>query len=133
MGSVVVYPVVIHKDERSDYGVSVPDLPGCVSAGSSLSLAFAGAREAIYCHAEGLLIDGDRLPEPSAGEDVDLDGGTLAYVDVDIDKLSTESERVNVTLPKWLIAMIDSVAGNRSKFLAESAMKALEAERRKTV
>ncbi|MGD0900707.1 MAG: type II toxin-antitoxin system HicB family antitoxin [Thermoguttaceae bacterium] len=23
------YPVVLHKDKRSDYGVTVPDLPGC--------------------------------------------------------------------------------------------------------
>ncbi|MCP4151812.1 MAG: hypothetical protein GY757_28975, partial [bacterium] len=25
------YPVVIHKDKESDYGVTVPDLPGCFS------------------------------------------------------------------------------------------------------
>ncbi|MCB0185038.1 MAG: type II toxin-antitoxin system HicB family antitoxin [Caldilineaceae bacterium] len=30
------YPVVIHKDEESDYGVSLPDLPGCSSAGKAL-------------------------------------------------------------------------------------------------
>ena len=99
MGYVVVDSIVIHWDEASDFGVNVPDLPGCVPA----------------------------------GEDVELDGRTLAYVDVDVDKLSTEPERVNVTLPKWLIAMIDSVAGNRSKFLAELAMKSLEAERGKAV
>jgi HicB_like antitoxin of bacterial toxin-antitoxin system len=30
------YPVVVHKDPDSDYGVTVPDLPGCFSAGETL-------------------------------------------------------------------------------------------------
>jgi predicted RNase H-like HicB family nuclease len=33
------YPVVIHKDLDSDYGVTVPDLPGCFSAGTTLDEA----------------------------------------------------------------------------------------------
>lgn len=125
MGSVVVYPVVVHKDDTSDYGISVPDVPGCVSAGATLSEAFEGIREAIYCHAEGLLMDGEHLPTPSTGEAIDVDGGSLAFVDVEMDKISSEVERVNVTLPKWLIGLIDQQTGNRSRFLAESAMKAL--------
>ena len=88
-----------------------------------------GIREAIYCHAEGDLIDGEQLAEPSTGEELDLDGGVFAYVDVDMHKLSTETEQVNVTLPKLLIAMIDAASANRSRFLSESAMKALEAKR----
>lgn len=125
MGSVVVYPVVVHKDEGSDYGISIPDVPGCVSAGASLAEAFEGIREAIYCHAEGMLLDGEALPAPTAAENVDLDGGQLAFLDIDIEKISGEMERVNVTLPKWLIAAIDQKASNRSRFLAESAAKAL--------
>ncbi|MFC1574414.1 type II toxin-antitoxin system HicB family antitoxin, partial [Candidatus Latescibacterota bacterium] len=27
------YPIVIHKDKNSSYGVIVPDLPGCFSSG----------------------------------------------------------------------------------------------------
>lgn len=30
------FPVVIHKDTDSDYGVTIPDLPGCFSAGTTL-------------------------------------------------------------------------------------------------
>jgi hypothetical protein len=29
------YPVVIHKDESSDFGVTIPDIPGCFSAGDT--------------------------------------------------------------------------------------------------
>ncbi|MBN0609850.1 type II toxin-antitoxin system HicB family antitoxin, partial [Pseudomonas aeruginosa] len=28
------FPVVLHKDPDSDYGVTVPDVPGCFSAGA---------------------------------------------------------------------------------------------------
>ena len=32
MGSI--YTGLIHKDTDSDYGVSFPDLPGCITAGA---------------------------------------------------------------------------------------------------
>jgi predicted RNase H-like HicB family nuclease len=56
------YPVVIHKDSDSDYGVSVPDLPGCFSAGESVEAAITSVSEAIECHIEGILIDGEDVP-----------------------------------------------------------------------
>ena len=41
------YPVVMHKDEESGYGVSVPDLPGCFSAGETLEDAIESVHEAV--------------------------------------------------------------------------------------
>ena len=41
------YPVVIHKEKRSDYGVTVPDLPGCFSAGKTSTECLSMAQEAI--------------------------------------------------------------------------------------
>ena len=41
------YPVVIHKDKASDYGVTVPDLPGCFSAGDTMEDALTSVIEAI--------------------------------------------------------------------------------------
>ncbi|WP_427033403.1 type II toxin-antitoxin system HicB family antitoxin [Enterobacter hormaechei] len=52
-------PVVIHKDADSDYGVTVPDIPGCYSAGESVADALKNAKEAVLFHIEGLLEDGD--------------------------------------------------------------------------
>ena len=52
------FPIVIHKDRDSDYGVTVPDLPGCFSAGNTTDEALSNAIEAIECHIEGLLLDG---------------------------------------------------------------------------
>jgi predicted RNase H-like HicB family nuclease len=47
---MTAYVALIHKDPDSDYGVSFPDLPGCVSAGSTLDEAIALAHEALALH-----------------------------------------------------------------------------------
>jgi predicted RNase H-like HicB family nuclease len=57
--------IAIHKDPDSDYGVTVPDLPGCFSAGSSFFEAMEMAKEAINLHLEGMLDDGQEIPELS--------------------------------------------------------------------
>lgn len=48
------YPVVIHKNNASDFGVTIPDLPGCFSAGFSMVEALQQVKEAVECHLEGL-------------------------------------------------------------------------------
>lgn len=57
------YSIVIHKDPDSDYCVTVPDLPGCITAGDTLADAQNQALEAIQCHIEGMLLDGEPVPE----------------------------------------------------------------------
>ena len=57
------YPIVIHKDSDSDYCVTVPDLPGCITAGATFEDAQNQAAEAIQCHIEGMLLDGEAVPE----------------------------------------------------------------------
>ena len=90
------YPIVVHKDEESGYGVSVPDLPGCFSAGDTLEDAIESAREAVACHLEGLLMDGEAIP-PQRSLEAHRVGdnyrdGIWALVDVDISKLSSRGE-----------------------------------------
>lgn len=57
------FPVVLHKDADSEYGVTVPDVPGCFSAGKTVSLAFENIKEALSLHYEGLVADGEPLPQ----------------------------------------------------------------------
>ena len=59
------YPVVIHKDPDSDFGITIPDLTGCFSAGSTIEEAINMAQEAAECHIEGLLIDSEPIPTPN--------------------------------------------------------------------
>lgn len=84
MPSRFVYPVHIHKDADPDSGVSAPDLPGCASAVTTIEEAFDGIREAIACHIEGLLFDGEQVPLPQPCHAIVADGGALGCVGVSI-------------------------------------------------
>ncbi len=70
------YIGLIHKDADSDYGVSFPDFPGLVTAGTDLDDARAMAEEALSLHIEGLAEDGEAIPEPSTLEAVVADAET---------------------------------------------------------
>jgi predicted RNase H-like HicB family nuclease len=78
-------------DAKRAYGVVVPDLPGCFSAGDTLDEALTNAREAILLHLEGLLDYGLSFPKPSTIEQLrskrSFRGWTRAIVDVDVSEL----------------------------------------------
>ena len=124
-------PIVIHKDESSGYGVTVPDLPGCFSAGDTLDDALSSAQEAIECHVEGLLMDGEPLPasKPLQAHQANetFAAGTWALVDVDMSKLSDKSVRVNITMPARVLAVVDAAASrageSRSALLTHAALE----------
>ena len=59
------YVALIHKDVDSDFGVSFPDLPGCVSAGRTHDEAHAMAAEALGLHLDGMAQDGAPIPVAS--------------------------------------------------------------------
>ena len=59
------YLVVLDPEpDGSAWNVSVPSLPGCFTFGATKAEALERAQEAIRCHIEGLLIDGEPVPEP---------------------------------------------------------------------
>lgn len=113
------YPIVIHKDLESDYGVTVPDILGCYSAGSTMDEAIAMAKEAIECHLEGLVMDNEAIPLCSSIENLqtntEYDKGVWVLVDVDISKLSVKSKRVNITIPEHLLNTVDQYAKQRGE------------------
>ena len=59
------YLVHISRDPDSDWGASVPDLPGCVATGATIEAAEASIRDAIQFHLDGLREDGIEIPSPS--------------------------------------------------------------------
>src|SRR5271156_5207711 len=64
------YIALIHKEADSDYGVSFPDVPGCIAAGATLDEAREMAEQALAFHLDGLEEDGEALPEPFSLETV---------------------------------------------------------------
>jgi len=86
--------------------------------------------EAIECHLEGLLLDNEPIPLPTAigayTENPDYAQGIWALVSVDLSKLSGKSKRINITLPERLLTQMDRYAvahgQSRSGLIAEAAM-----------
>jgi predicted RNase H-like HicB family nuclease len=121
------YIGLIHQDADSDYGVSFPDFPGVVTAGTSLDDAQAMAEEALALHVDGLVEDGEALPEPSSLDAVmelpDSKGGVAIRVAV-------KRQHPNVTLPEDILERIDKSATSRgltrSAFLTRAAKRELE-------
>lgn len=129
---MVQYIALIHKEAASDYGVSFPDLPGCVTAGSTLDEARAMAQEALALHLEGLAEDGEPIPEPSSLEAVMTDPVNRDGVAILVmAETKAKIVRVNITLPDDTLREIDQYAEahgfTRSGFLAQAAKRAMAA------
>jgi len=128
------YIGLIHKDADSDFGVSFPDFPGLITAGTSLDEARIMAEEALAFHVDGLVEDGEAIPEPSSLEDVmaDKDNHTGVAVLVTLQAEATKVVRVNVTIPEDVLHQIDQYAErhgySRSGFLTAAAKKAMRNE-----
>jgi predicted RNase H-like HicB family nuclease len=121
------YIALIHKDEGSDYGVSFPDLPGCVTAGVDLDDARRMAEEALGLHLDGLEEDGEPIPEPSSLESVmaDRENRSGVAILVKAPQKAARAVRVNVTVPEDDLERIDRFANEhgytRSGFLLRAA------------
>ncbi len=58
------YLVRINKDPDSDWGASVPDLPGCVATGKTIDIALRRIQRAVALHLQGMREDGIKPPVP---------------------------------------------------------------------
>jgi predicted RNase H-like HicB family nuclease len=121
------YIAYLHKDSKSDFGVSFPDFPGCVTAGKSLDEASRKAPEALAFHIAGMIEDGGKIPKPSKIDDLvsdpDRQNAVAFLVTADFHKAKTV--RVNVTARENQIAVIDRLAREagmtRSAYMVQSA------------
>lgn len=128
------YPIALEPGTDSTaWGVVVPDLPGCFSAGDTAEEAFGNALEAIAAHCEMLTEDNQDIPLPSPLEshqaNPEFTGWAWALVDVDLTRYEGKAEKINITVPRRLLARIDDYTKNhhlsRSGFLAEAARRAM--------
>jgi predicted RNase H-like HicB family nuclease len=123
------YIALIHKDPGSDYGVSFPDFPGCITAGATVDEARRMAEKALAFHIAGLVEDGEPVPQPSHLEDVMGDPENRDAVAIFVP--ARKNVRINITVPSDVLAEIDRYAEGRgltrSDFLTEAARRALEA------
>jgi predicted RNase H-like HicB family nuclease len=125
------YIGLIHKEADSHFGVSFPDFPGVATAGTTLDDARAMAEEALAFHIEGLVEDGEAIPEASSLEDImaDPDNRSGVAILVAVKTGAPKVTRVNVTLPGDILEQIDKYAEahglSRSGFLTLAAKRAM--------
>jgi len=128
------YPVAIEPgDDQTSWGVVVPDLPGCFSAADGgLDEALQNAREAIALWMEDAIANCEAIPKPSSLADLQasgqFDGWVWAVVPVDAAWMDERAERVNITLPRRILALLDTKASSagesRSGYIAQLALQA---------
>ena len=128
------FVVVLHTDDGVRYGVSVPDLPGCFSSGNCFEEALDSAKEAIDLHLEGIVEEGSDLPNLAPIQEhlsnPDYINGVWALINVDISRFDGRTEKINITIPRRVLAQIDaytkSRGATRSGFLVEAARRAMK-------
>jgi predicted RNase H-like HicB family nuclease len=127
---MATYIGIVHKDDDSDFGVSFPDFPGCVSAAATLDELAAAAEEALGLHVQGMMDECLPIPPPSELEelldDPDNRGGLAILVPL---RIPTKIVRVNITVPEDALRDIDAYAEahgyTRSGFLVSAARRAM--------
>jgi predicted RNase H-like HicB family nuclease len=127
--AIAIYPAIVER-AREGFSVFFPDLPGCVSAGSTIQQAALNAEEALSGH---LLVSAqysEAVSEPTALDQLEFDPDIeeIARILVRAERPG-KSVRLNITLDEGLVAAIDRVAKNRSGFLADAARHELATRR----
>jgi predicted RNase H-like HicB family nuclease len=126
------YPVAIEAgSDGTAFGVVVPDLPGCFSAGDTLDEAMTGAEEAVAAWIDAALDAGMAIPAPSSLDTIRLNpafaGWTFAIVTLDPALLDDRTERVNITLPRRVLKRLDALARaageTRSGYIAQLTLE----------
>ena len=121
------YIAYLHKDPKSDFGVSFPDFPGCVTAGKTLEEARQKAPQVLALHIGGMMKDGEAIPEPSTIDDIADDPALKGAVAFLVPAILEKTVRVNITARESQIAKISLLARRagmtRSAYIVQSAIK----------
>ena len=110
-----LYPVIIDR-EGATWGYYSPEFGG--GGAVSHEHALRSAQELLNTAVADFYERGEEVPRPSPLDEVDADRGQVAWLPVVV---SNVADRISITLPKSLIAQIDSITDNRSAFFAEVA------------
>ena len=129
------YPICIEwGDENTATGIQIPDIPGAVTAGDTFEEAYAAAIEVAHIMLEEIAGNGEPIPMPTRTavhrSNPDFAGMGWGMLEIDITPYLGKTEKVNVTLPGFVIQRIDRYVRDhnvksRSSFLADAAMEKL--------
>jgi predicted RNase H-like HicB family nuclease len=126
------YPIAIEIGSKmAAFGVVVPDLPGCFSAGDTIDEAVSAAEESAAAWIDATLDTGGTIPAPTSIEALrarpEFVGWVFGVIAVDPAALDNTIERVNITLPRRVLLRLDAQARaageTRSGFIAHLTLE----------
>jgi predicted RNase H-like HicB family nuclease len=121
------YIALVHKEKNSDYGVSFPDFPGCVSAGKTVDQAKLMAQEAALSHISLLKEMQEPIPTPSTLEQIMANCENRDAFALLIEIPSSHVVRINITVAEDTLFLIDQRAKklhlSRSALLVKAALE----------
>lgn len=122
----------VPNEDGSKYYCRVPDLPGCITTGSSIDDAI----EMITDAASGWLVvaedEGNEIPTATPQHQLDIPDNAICSI-IRIDTFAyraatdTKSVRKNVSLPAWMATLADKRGVNCSQVLQDGLMQLLNA------
>ena len=120
----LVYPACFYPCEEGGFTVIVPDLPGCITEGDSLSDAMDMAVDAI----SGWLLDSvennEQIPKASDIKNItakEYENGFVTLISIDLDEYSkkygNKAVKKTLTIPQWLNTVAEREGVNFSNVL----------------
>lgn len=132
----LVYPAYFTPLEKQPgYCVTVPDLPGCVTQGSSVADAFEMAVDAASGWVLDAMEDGEEVPaaRDASSIAVEKEGDFVNLIVLDMDtyaeKYGSQAVRKNCTIPAWLNSLAERSGVNFSAVLQEALQDRLHIQR----
>ena len=126
---VYIYTATIHEEDGTFYA-AVPDIPGCITTGHSLSDAIDQITDALSACLCSMEDNDDPIPAPSEQYNISHEAAdfcTLVRVDTIAYRSLTDTRAVrkNVSIPAWMAARADKLGINCSKVLQDALRQQL--------
>lgn len=118
-------------EDGSGYYAKVPDLPGCITTGNSLSDAIDQITDAMSAWLVVAEDEGEPIAPPSPQEKLSVDAGTICSL-ISADTIEyraqtdTRAVRKNVSLPSWMVRLADKCGINCSQVLQDALRTLLD-------
>jgi len=122
------YPAQFINEENGTVSVYFPDLEGCCTYDDTIDGAAIMAKEALELYIEVALEKDEKLPTPSAVNDITAKNGSVMVVIADVINIPQENIPVKktLTIPKWLDREASKAHLNFSGVLREALIEKLQ-------
>lgn len=125
----LLYPACFYPCEEGGFTVIVPDLPGCVTEGDTLSEAMDMAVDAASGWLLNSVENNEQIPPASDIKSIvadEYENGFVSLISIDLDEYSkkygNKSVKKTLTIPQWLNTVAEREGVNFSNVL-QTALK----------